>query len=173
EWEIARVAVDPSGKRFFAFKRLDPPIVEMEPESGKVIAQWGEGMFIAPHGMRVDREGNLWVTDTGPLGLHNEESGLMPPIQSGMRAGRGRQVFKFSPERKLLLTLGKQGVKGNGPDTFGAPSDVIVADDGDIFVADGHEGAEEEHPRIVKFSKDGRFIKQWGRKGKGPGEFSV
>lgn len=175
EWEIARVAADPKGTRFFAFKRSDPPVLEFDPESGKLLAQWGEGMFAAPHGMYVDRDGFLWVTDAGKHGDgKNEEQGLMPPIPSGVKNKRGFQVFKFSPDRRLVMTLGKQGVQGpNGQDTFGAPTDVVVGNNGDVFVSDGHELVETEHPRIVKFSKDGRFIKQWGKKGTGPGEFSV
>jgi hypothetical protein len=83
-------------------------------------------------------------------------------------------VFKFSPDGKLLMTLGKAGVAGDGPDTFNQPTDVLVAPNGDIFVADGHRDSATAHPgnnRIVKFSKDGKFLKQWGRKGTGPGEF--
>ena len=71
----------------------------------------------------------------------------------------------------MLLTLGKAGVKGSGPDTFNQPSDIVVGANGDIFVSDGHGG--ESNARIVKFTKDGRFIKTWGRKGSGPGEFDT
>jgi sugar lactone lactonase YvrE len=80
-------------------------------------------------------------------------------------------VFKFSPEGKLLLTLGKAGVAGNGPDVFNRPSDVLVASNGDVFVADGHGGAS--NARIVKFSAEGTFIKAWGKKGSAPGEFDT
>jgi len=80
-------------------------------------------------------------------------------------------VFKFSPEGRLLLTLGKAGIPGDGPDTFNRPSDVLVAPGGDVFVADGHGGAS--NARIVKFSGDGRFIKAWGQKGSGPGQFDT
>ena len=79
--------------------------------------------------------------------------------------------MKFNQDGKLLMTLGKPGVAGTTPDTFNAPSDVLVAPNGDIFVADGHGG--ETNARIVKFNKDGKFIKEWGKKGKGPGEFDV
>src|SRR5262249_54013112 len=103
--------------------------------------------------IHVDREGNVWITDgTG-------------------REGKGHQVFKFSPEGRLLLTLGKPGVTGTGPDVFNAPSAVLVAPNGDIFVGDGHRGAT--HARIVQFSQDGKFIKRWGRKGSGPGELDI
>src|SRR5207244_8573108 len=116
-------------------------------------------MFIFPHGIYVDREGNVWVTDTIPLGS-----------QTAI-AGKGHIVVKFSPEGQVLLTLGKAGVTGDGPDTFNQPSDVVTAPNGDIFVADGHGG--NTNARIVKFSKDGKFIKAWGKKGTGPGEFDT
>ena len=80
-------------------------------------------------------------------------------------------MFKFSPDGKVLLTLGKAGVAGSGPDEFNAPSAVVTAPNGDIFVADGHGG--NTNARIVKFAKDGKFIKTWGKKGSGPGEFDT
>jgi sugar lactone lactonase YvrE len=121
--------------------------------SGKFVKSFGGGMFLFPHGLFVDKEGNIWVTD-GHGG-----------------SGKGHQVFKFSPDGKVLLTLGKAGVAGDTPDTFNQPSDVVIASNGDIFVADGH-GGNTNH-RVVKFSKDGKFIKAWGRKGAGPGEFDT
>src|SRR5205814_1266525 len=109
-----------------------------------------------PHGFRVDREGFLWVTDA-PYRAEDKE------------ATKGHQVFKFSPDGKVVMTLGKAGVPGETPDTFKQPSDVAFAKNGDIFVDDGHGG--NSNARIVKFSKDGKYIKAWGKKGTGPGEF--
>ena len=129
-----------------------PPILHFD-ASGKLLRSFGEGMLVFPHGMYVDREGNVWITDAQG------------------KDGKGQQVIKFSPEGKVLLVLGKAGVAGDGPDTFNQPSDVVVAPNGDIFVADGHGAAS--NARIVKFSKDGTFIKAWGKKGSGPGEFNV
>jgi len=129
-----------------------PPILHFD-ASGKLLRSFGEGMLVFPHGMFVDREGNVWITDAQG------------------KDGKGQQVIKFSPEGKVLLVLGKAGVAGDGPDTFNQPSDVVVAPNGDIFVADGHGAAS--NARIVKFSKDGTFIKAWGKKGSGPGEFNV
>jgi streptogramin lyase len=126
------------------------PILKFDP-SGKLVNSFGAGMFVFPHGFYVDRDGSIWATD------------------GQGKDGKGQQVFKFSPDGKVLLTLGKAGVAGNGPDTFNAPSDVVVAPNGDIFVADGH--GEDTNARIVRFSRDGKFIKAWGRKGTGPGEF--
>src|SRR6202453_4065500 len=85
--------------------------------------------------------------------------------------GKGQQVFKFSPDGKVLMTLGKAGVAGTGPDEFNEPSAVAIAANGDIFVADGHGG--DSNARVVKFTKDGTFIKTWGKKGTGPSEFDV
>jgi sugar lactone lactonase YvrE len=101
----------------------------------------------------VDREGNVWVTDARG------------------RDGKGHQVFKFSPDGRLLLTLGKAGVAGAGNDEFNQPSDVAVAPNGDIFVADGHDAGS--NMRIVKFDRTGTFIKTWGKPGSAPGEFNV
>jgi sugar lactone lactonase YvrE len=126
------------------------PILQFD-ASGKLLKSFGAGMFAFPHGFHVDRDGNIWATD-GPG-----------------KSGKGYQVFKFSPEGKVLLTLGKAGIGGEAPGTFIYPSAVVVAPNGDIFVADGH-GADT-NGRIVKFSRDGKFIKSWGQKGTGRGEF--
>jgi sugar lactone lactonase YvrE len=139
------------GANSCADSKLDP-IFEFD-TNGKLLHNWGGGLFVFPHGIAVDKAGNVWVTD------------------GQMKDGKGFQVFKFSPEGKILMTLGKAGVAGNGPDTFNMPSDVIVAPNGDIFVADGHGGTSNN--RIVKFSKDGKYIKEWGKKGTGPGEFDI
>ncbi len=123
--------------------------------SGRRLRSFGAGLFAWPHGMFVDSAGNVWVTDAVGFGAQPE--------------GMGHVVYKFSPEGELLMTLGTKGVAGQGPNTFTQPSDVLVAPNGDIFVADGH-GAEGNN-RIVKLSPDGRFLKEWGSTGTGPGEF--
>jgi hypothetical protein len=146
-------AYDRCGANNCGGSNLDP-ILEFD-TSGKLLRHWGAGMFVFPHGFFVDKQGNVWVTDE----------------QASKDGTRGLQVFKLSPDGKVLLTLGKAGVKGMGPDTFGAPADVVVAPNGDIFVADGHTGCMCDNARIVKFSKDGKFIKEFGKKGTGPGEF--
>ena len=170
--ELIRVALDPKGD-IWVFHRCfntvpagsatcigrdnDPPILKFD-RSGKLLASFGRAMFAFPHGFTVDDQGNVWATDANGsatvLGVSTE--------------GRGQQVFKFSPDGKLLMTLGKAGVAGNGPDTFDQPSGVVVAKNGDIFVTDGHG----KNDRVVKFSSDGRFIKAWGRTGSGPGELN-
>ena len=129
-----------------------PPILHFD-ASGKLLSAFGENMFIFPHGIFVDKQGNVWITD------------------GQARNGKGNQVFKFSPAGKVLMTLGKAGVAGDGPDEFNQPSDVVVAPNGDIFVADGHSA--KTNARIVKFDKNGKFIKTWGKLGSAPGEFNV
>ena len=128
------------------------PILKFDP-SGKLLKTFGAGMFVFPHGIYVDKDDNVWVVD------------------GQGKDGKGQQVVKYSPEGRVMLTLGKAGIAGNGPDTFNQPSAVVVASNGDIFVADGHGG--DSNARIVKFSKDGSFIKTWGKKGSAPGEFDV
>src|SRR3984893_3061868 len=130
--------------------RSEAPILEFDP-SGRLIKSFGEGMFVFPHGLFVDKDDNVWVTDADG------------------KDGKGQQVVKFSSAGRVLMTLGKPGIAGDGPDTFNRPSGVVVAPNGDIFVADGHGG--NSNARIVKFSKEGKFLKAWGKKGSAPGEF--
>lgn len=156
------VEVDRDGKSIWVAERCgvnscagknDPPILKFD-ASGKLVKAFGEGMFVFPHGIYVDADDNVWVTD-------------------GQGAsGKGHQVIKFSPEGKVLMTLGKAGVAGDGPDTFNQPDDVVVAPNRDIFISDGHT-PKTGNARIVKFTKDGKFIKQWGEHGTGPGQFEV
>ena len=133
----------------WVFHRAEPPLMQFD-ASGKLLQTLGQGMFVNPHGLHIDREGNIWVSD------------------SGGRGGKGHQVFKFSPAGKILLTLGTAGAAGEAPDKFNGPADIVTAPNGDIFIADGHV-----NNRVVKFSKDGTFIKAWGKKGSAPGEFDV
>jgi len=159
--QVTGVDIDPDGKSVWVFDRcgakdcvsspLDP--IEKFDASGKFVVGFGQGVFNHPHGFYVDREGNVWATDN--VGGD----------------GKGHQVVKFSPEGKVLLTLGRPGVAGDGPDQFNAPTDVAVAANGDIIVSDGHGG--KTNARIVKFTAGGKFIMAWGRRGSGPGEFGV
>src|SRR5215831_10791038 len=120
--------------------RSEAPILKYN-ANGKLLKTWGEGMFIFPHGATVDREGNLWVTDARGEGT------------------KGHQVFKFSPDGFVLMKLGRAGVSGSGPDLFDQPTDVVVAPNGDIFVTDSHRNGKNN--RVVKFRKDGTFVKEW------------
>ena len=131
--------------------RGEPPILKFD-AGGKLLASWGEGMFVFPHGATVDREGNLWVTDARGEG------------------GKGHQVFKFSQDGRVLMTLGKAGVSGGGPDLFDQPTDVVVSPAGAVFVTDSHRNGRNN--RVVRFTKDGQYVSEFGRKGSGRGEFS-
>ncbi len=122
---------------------------------GELVRSFGAGLFAWPHGIHVDRDGNVWVTDA--VGFGEQPQGL------------GHVVYKFSPEGELLMTLGTKGVAGRDEHTFRQPSDVLVAPDGSIFVADGHGVGGNN--RIVKFAPDGTFLRAWGETGCGPGEF--
>jgi sugar lactone lactonase YvrE len=159
------VAIDRDGKSVWIVDRCGgttcgdstvAPVMKFDAD-GKLVRSFGSGLFLVPHGIDVDRDGNVWVTDAS--------DGMDTP------SNKGHQVFKFSPDGKLLLTLGKPGVAGAGMDTFNRPSDVLVAPNGDIFVADGHGGNSND--RIVKFSGDGRFLMAWGHRGTAPGEFNT
>src|SRR2546422_599547 len=147
------------------------PILKFDP-SGKLVKSFGQGMLIFPHGIFVDREGNVWVTD-GQDNAPQAARGAAPPARPSGPIGplpgatKGNQVFKFSPDGKLLMTLGKPGGAAE-PEFFYQPNDVLVAPNGDIFISEGHGAGNN---RILKFSKDGKLIKTWGKLGTAPGEF--
>jgi NHL repeat len=127
------------------------PIFQFD-TSGTLLRTFGAGMFVSPHKLAVDRDGFLWLADNG-----------------------GHQVFKLSQDGKVLLSLGKRGVAGAGIDEFDQPTDVAIAPNGNVFVGDGHSGGGTAtgNARIMKFDKDGKFLRTWGKKGMGPGEFDV
>jgi streptogramin lyase len=164
--------------------RMSPldPVLKFD-ASGKLVKSFGAGMIAFAHGIHVDRDGNIWVTDANDNrprpARPSAGSGQAPPAGAAASVAEkpvGHQVFKFSPDGKLLMTLGKAGVAGNPPDALTEPNDVITAPNGDIFVAEGHSGQNanatpDTVARISKFTKDGKFIKSWGKLGSAPGEF--
>jgi len=155
-----KVQVDHSdGKSIWVFDRCSsnscansmiPPIQKFD-SNGKFVRAFGANMFIQPHGLYVDNDGNVWAAD------------------NGVRNGKGAIVVKFSPEGQMLMTLGKPGMPGNAEGFFNGASSVVVAPNGDIFVGDGHGGNTND--RVVKFDKTGKQIATWGKHGKGQGEF--
>jgi DNA-binding beta-propeller fold protein YncE len=157
---VIAVTPDRDGRSIWAFERCGvgiclnsdlPPALEFDP-SGKLVRSFGAGMFVFPHGIAVDKDGNVYVADADG------------------KNGKGHVVVKFSPDGKVLMTLGKPGMPGDAPGYCYRPSAIAVASDGTIFVADGHGG--ESNARVVKIAADGTVIKSWGKKGSAPGEFN-
>lgn len=120
-------------------------ILILDKENGKIIDSWGDNLFIMPHGLVVDKENNIWVTDVGL-----------------------NQIFKFSHNGKLLMKLGEAKVSGNDSNHFNKPTDVAVSKDGSFYVSDGYGNS-----RIVKFSATGKYLFEWGKKGSQKGEFNI
>jgi DNA-binding beta-propeller fold protein YncE len=137
------------------------PIFKFDRSSGKVLASFGAGLFVTPHGIHVDAQGNVWVTD----------------FQANAAGTKGHQAIKFSPEGQVLMRLGTAGKPGSAPGQLNQPTDVIPAAMGDILVADGHSGlgdlpaAAGLTGRIVKFDSTGKYLTEWGKIGTGPGDF--
>ncbi len=144
---------------------LNPPILEFDP-AGRLLKSFGAGLFAYPHGFTVDREGNLWTSD-----VNDEETILGLSAKTPEGVVKGQEVIKLSPDGKVLMMLGKEGVSGSGNDTFDRPTGIAIAPNGDIFVTDGHYPNKHENARVMKFAKDGTFIKAWGHKGPAPGDF--
>jgi hypothetical protein len=129
------------------------PVLEFD-SSGKLLRHWGKGMFVFPHGIAIDKQDNIWITD------------------GQGRDGKGHVAMKFDQNGKLLMTIGKPGVAGDTEDTLNQPNDVAIAPNGDIFVSDGHN-ERVGNARVLKFDKNGKFIKSWGGHGSGPGQFEM
>ena len=122
-----------------------PTVTVLDAATGKLLSSWGAGEFIMPHGLTLDSADNVWLTDVGR-----------------------QQVFKYTPEGKLLLTLGERGVAGADATHFNLPTDVAVLKDGSFYVSDGYRNT-----RVVKFTAEGRYDFEWGGKGAGPGQFNL
>jgi len=141
--ETSAVAAD-ANDHIYLFHRGLHPIIEFDP-AGKFVRSFGDGLFDNPHGLRVDPEGNIWAVDNG-----------------------SHIVVKMDPKGRVRMVLGRRGVSGETEDLFYRPTDIAFAPNGDFFVSDGYGNS-----RVVKFSKDGRFIKAWGKRGVKDGEFNT
>lgn len=146
------------------------PVMKFD-ASGKMLKSFGAGLFIFPHKIYVDAQGNVWVVDARSA---NERERKQYPNAKP----KGHIVVKFSPAGKVLMTLGTPGVAGNPPEALNEPTSVVVAPNGDIFVAEGHSGqydgaGPDSVGRISRFTKDGKFIRSFGRWGSAPGEFKT
>ena len=186
EWgSTAGVDIDPIDGQVWAYERCGAgtfgagvpvncdsnpvdPIFKFDRNTGEVLANFGGGIMVTPHGIHADADGNVWVTD----------------FAGNAEGTKGHQVHKFSPDGELLMSLGTAGQPGTGPNQLNQPNDVVTGPDGSIYVADGHSGqgmttnqaiaAGREAGltgRILKFAPDGTFIKEWGRIGTLHGEF--
>jgi sugar lactone lactonase YvrE len=149
----ASVAFDPKG-HLFVLTRGAQAFFEFDP-NGAFVRAFGDGLFTRAHGLRIDRDGNLWATDVG-----------------------GHVVMKLNPQGQVLLTLGTKGEAGEWNEAAGSrklnqPNDVAIASNGDVFVVQGHTPGPRGDARVLKFDRTGRFIKSWGGKGKAPGQFEV
>jgi len=149
----ASVAFDANG-HLIVLTRGDKTFFEFD-RDGMFVRSFGDKLFVRSHGLHIDRQGNLWATDVG-----------------------GHVVVKLDREGHALLTLGTQGEAGewneaNGSRRLNQPNDVVIADNGDIFVVQGHTPGPNGDARVLKFSQDGTFITSWGGKGAGPGQFQV
>jgi streptogramin lyase len=161
---VIGVEIDPDGESVWVLDRCGPagcmsasgatidPVQKFD-RFGHLVKSFGAGMFNWPHGFFIDHDGSIWISDGIALN------------------GKGNTVFKFSPDGKQLMMLGKPGVAGNDHETFSWPSDIVVSNSGEVFVADGH--GPQSNARIVKFTSDGKFLKEWGKRGAAPGEFDV
>jgi hypothetical protein len=148
------VAFDSKG-HLYVLSRGTKPLTEFD-ENGKFIRAFGDGLFTRSHGIRIDKNGNIWATDVG-----------------------AHTVMKISPQGEVLLTLGTKGKAGEwneaaGSQLFNEPNDIVFGANGDLFITQGHTpGAGKGDPRVLKFDKNGKFIKTWGGKGTEPGKFDV
>jgi DNA-binding beta-propeller fold protein YncE len=144
------IAINPKG-HLFVLHRGPMPLMEFDAD-GNFIRGWGDGLFDRPHGLRTDPQGNIWATDVA-----------------------SHVVYKFNPSGRLEMVLGVKGRPGEMHDfghlrLFNEPNEAVVGPSGDIFVLQGHGKGPSQ---VLKFDKDGNFIKTWGKKGKGPGEFDI
>jgi hypothetical protein len=147
------VAFDAKG-HLYVLSRGMKPLTEFD-ENGKFIRAFGEGLFTRSHGIRIDKDGNIWATDVG-----------------------AHTVMKLSPQGQVLLTLGTKGKAGEwneaaGSRLFNEPNDIVFGANGDLFITQGHTPGPKGDPRVLKFDKNGNFIKTWGGKGTEPGKFDV
>ena len=176
-WVATRCGANPDlppGESPFLFDTCSgssvAPVLKLD-ASGNILKSFGADMFVFPHKIYVDPDGNVWVVDErGP----NDRERRKSPNQNP----KGHTVVKFSPEGKVLLTIGQAGVAGNPPDALTEPTSIVVAPSGDIFIAEGHSGQWLVAPpdtvaRISKFTKDGKFVKSFGKLGAGPVEFKT
>ena len=192
------IDVDKDGKSIWVAERcganscVDPAtnqikdvatVMKFDGDTGKMITAFGNGLIAFPHGMHVDKQGNVWVTD-GQDNAPRPARGAAPPAAAagaprptptpgpGAGATKGHQVFKFSPDGKLLMTIGKPGGSVAPGECCYQPNDVITSPDGKfIYIAEGHASTPGWTAKVMKFDASGKMVKEWGKWGNGDGEF--
>src|SRR5215467_4159235 len=170
------VSIDRDGKSVWMAERCSTnscatstldPVIKFD-ANGNPVAHFGAGLIVAPHGILADKDGHIWVVDCACTGGGGRRGG--GGVVDSTAPTKGHQIFEFTPDGKLLRTLGKPG-GARDPDYFFQPNAVLVAPNGDIFVSEGHSSAAGSVARVYKFSKDGTLIKAWGQLGNGPDDF--
>jgi sugar lactone lactonase YvrE len=171
------VAIDPDGVSVWVAERCganscldsDLDIILKFDADGNLVTSFAPGVAVFPHGFFVDHEGNIWLTD----GRDNRpQAPIGEPAPPAPAVLKGHQVMKFSPTGELLMTLGVPGGSREAGQYFFQPNAVLVAPNGDIFVSEGHSNNPQvASARVLKFDRNGEFIKEWGTMGSGPGEF--
>jgi sugar lactone lactonase YvrE len=159
----AAIGIIPDGKGGVWLQHRSEPAILHINAAGDIVKRF-EVTFALAHGFCMDRDGNLWAADSGPFG-----------DTAGVTGVKGNQVFKFNQDGKLLLTLGKAGVSKAGTDTFLQPTACTITPSDDILISDGHWPRPKAFPqdgdRLVWYTKDGKFIKEFGKLGTGPNQF--
>ena len=145
KWGVTSAVTSDASGTIYVIRREETPIFAFS--QGKLVKHFGQGLYMWPHGIRIDREGFLWTVD-----------------------GQDNVIYKMDVKQnnRIVMTLGKRGVTGESPDTFNRPTDVAFAPNGDFFITDGYGNA-----RVVKYARGGKFIKAWGSRGTGPSQFNT
>lgn len=141
--ETPGVATD-SRNHVYVLHRGPNPILEFTPD-GRLVRSWGEGLFIRAHAIRIDPQGNIWTVDNDT-----------------------HQILKMDPSGRVRMVIGRRGQSGENEESFNRPTDIAFAANGSFYITDGYVNS-----RVVKFSKDGRYLTAWGKKGRGDGEFDL
>jgi DNA-binding beta-propeller fold protein YncE len=141
--ETPGVAVD-KREHVFVFHRGPHSIMEFDKE-GTLVRTWGDGVFVRPHALKIDPEGNLWAADD-----------------------LGHMVVKMDEKGRVRMVLGRKNTKGETDDLFNRPTDLAFGSNGDVYISDGYGNS-----RVVQYTRDGKFVRTWGKKGSGPGEFNL